>query len=157
MDISQITDYLYVGGQPEAKHADQLKALGVRLVISMRAERRPPPAFHQPPLSAKWFRTYDTFFTPISVGTLVDGVQAALPIIEQGGRVFVHCHHGKHRSVAMAAAILIAKGHTAGEAMRVLRERRAAADPQAWYIRRQIEKFEREWSGRGAKSEKRET
>lgn len=145
MDISQITDYLFVGGQPEAKHAEQLKALGVRLVISMRGESRPPQAFHEPPLSAKWFRTYDTFFTPIAVDTLLEGVRASLPVIERGDCVLVHCHYGKHRSVAMAAAILIAKGYTAAEAMRVLRERRSAADPQAWYIRRQIEKFERAW------------
>ncbi len=155
MDISRITDYLYVGGQPKARHAEQLTALGVRLVISMRGESRPPQAFQQPPLSTVWLRTYDTFFTPISVAVLLDGVRAALPVIERGEGVLVHCRHGKHRSVALAAAILIAQGYPAEEAMRLLRDRRAAADPQAWYIRRQIEKFEREWMSRGARSEER--
>jgi hypothetical protein len=64
MDISQITDYLYVGAQPEAAHADQLRTLGVRLIISMRGERRPPTELEQPPLNVLWLKTFDTFFTP---------------------------------------------------------------------------------------------
>jgi len=145
MDISQITDYLYVGAQPEAAHADDLRALGVRLIISMRGERRPPAAFAQPPLDVLWLKTYDTFFTPIPIHKLMEGVQAALPVIHSGGRVLTHCHRGRHRGVAMAAAILIAMGYSADEAMRLLRDRRAIAHPEAWYIRRQIQKFEKHW------------
>jgi len=145
MDISQITDYLYVGAQPEAAHADDLRALGVRLIISMRGERRPPTAFAQPPLDVLWLKTFDTFFTPIPIHKLMQGVQAALPVIHSGGRVLTHCHRGRHRGVAMAAAILIAMGYSADEAMRLLRDRRAIAHPEAWYIRRQIQKFEKHW------------
>ena len=77
-----------------------------------------------------------------------EGVRAAAPIIAQGRKVLVHCHYGRHRSVAMAAAILIAQGATAREAMAMLSARRASADPHIWYIRRQIEKFERHWRER---------
>jgi len=75
----------------------------------------------------------------------MEGVQAALPVIQSGGRVLTHCHRGRHRGVAMAAAILIAMGYSADEAMRLLRDRRAIAHPEAWYIRRQIQKFEKHW------------
>jgi len=145
MDISQITDYLYVGAEPDAARAEELLALGVRLVISMRGEKRPPAVFGQPPLSLLWLRTYDTIFTPIRVRTLAQGVRAALPVIETGGRVLIHCQRGRHRSAAMAAAVLIARGQSARGAMRLLRERRQLADPYIWYIRRQIEKFEKHW------------
>jgi protein tyrosine phosphatase (PTP) superfamily phosphohydrolase (DUF442 family) len=145
MDISQITDYLYVGAQPKPEHAGRLRELGVRLIISMRGERRPPREFFQPPLGVLWLRTFDTFFTPIPVRKLMEGVRAALPVIHSGGRVLAHCREGRHRGVAMAAAILIAMGHSADDAMRLLRERRARAHPEAWYIRRQIKKFERHW------------
>ncbi|HLE30197.1 MAG TPA: dual specificity protein phosphatase [Anaerolineales bacterium] len=145
MDISQITDYLFVGARPEAQHAGQLGALDVRLIISMCGEQRPPEAFSRPPLSVLWLRTYDTFLTPIPVRKLMEGVRAALPVIEDGGRVLAHCHRGRHRSAAMGAAILIAMGHSAEEAMQLLRDRREAAEPQAWYIRRQIKKFEKHW------------
>lgn len=145
MDISQITDYLYVGAQPEAAHADQLHALDVRLIISMRGEARPPRAFAQPPFQVVWLKTFDTFLTPIPIHKLMEGVRAALPVIQSGGRILAHCHRGRHRGVAMAAAILIAMGYSADEAMRLLRERRAIAHPEAWYIRRQIKKFEEQW------------
>ena len=145
MDISPITDYLYLGAQPQAEQAEQLRQLGVRLIINMRAESRPPAAFAEPPLNVLWLKTYDIFLLPIPVHKLMEGVRAALPVIENGGRVFTHCHKGRHRSVAMAAAILIGKGYSAEAAMGLLRERRALADPQAWHIRRQIKKFEKQW------------
>jgi len=145
MDISPITDYLFVGGQPDSAHADELNRLGVRLIISMRGEVRPPVVFEREPFQVLWLRTFDTLFTPIPIHKLVEGVRAALPVIVRGERVLAHCHYGRHRGVAMGAAILIAKGLTADEAMRLLRERRAVADPKLWYIRRQIQKFEKHW------------
>jgi prolyl-tRNA editing enzyme YbaK/EbsC (Cys-tRNA(Pro) deacylase)/protein tyrosine phosphatase (PTP) superfamily phosphohydrolase (DUF442 family) len=148
MDISQITPDLYVGSQPEPTDVEALNALNIGLIINMRAEARPHAAFHEKPLSTLWLRTYHNFLRPISMRTLEQGVQAALAVLGQGRRVLVHCQRGRHRSVAMAAAILIAQGHTAAQAMRLVREKREPADPQLWYIRRQIEKFERHWRRR---------
>lgn len=145
MDISPITDYLYVGAQPLASDADKLKALGVQLIISMRGSRRPPKALTQPPLNTLWLRSFDTPLTPIPAPRLLKGVQAALPVIEAGGKVLAHCAFGRHRSVVMAAAILIAQGYPAEAAMQLLVERRAFADPKAWYVRPQITRFEQYW------------
>ncbi len=145
MDISRITDYLFVGGQPSAGEAGQLAELGIELVINMRANARPPAAFQRPPLSALWLKTHDFPLLFIPVEALMDGVRAALPVIERGGRVLAHCHHGRHRGPAMGAAILIARGRSAAEAMALIRARRPKADPQAWHIRRQIHKFEAAW------------
>jgi protein-tyrosine phosphatase len=148
MDISPITPYLYVGAQPAAAHAADLCALNIGLIINMRAEFRPHAAFSAAPLKSLWLRTYDVFFLPIPVTTLVEGVRVALSVIEQGQAVLVHCQRGRHRSVALAAAILIAHGHSSAEAMRLLRQQRAVADPGIWYIKSQIVKFEKEWKGR---------
>jgi protein tyrosine phosphatase (PTP) superfamily phosphohydrolase (DUF442 family) len=145
MDISPITEYLWVGAQPKAEEADALRQLGVRLIISMRGEAPPPREFSQPPLTVLWLRTFDYFFTPIPVDKLLQGVRAALPVIQGGGRVLAHCKQGRHRGVALGAAILIAMGHSAEEAMRLLCQRRQPAHPQAWYVRRQILKFEQHW------------
>ena len=145
MDISPITPYLYVGAQPAVEHVPDLCALNIGLVISMRGETRPHMVFNKAPLKSLWLRTYDVFFLPIPVNTLAEGVRQALTVIEQGQAVLVHCQRGRHRSVALAAAILIAHGHSAGEAMRLLRQQRAVADPHIWYIRSQIEAFERQW------------
>lgn len=145
MDISLITPYLYVGAQPKVEHVEELRALDVRLVISMRGETRPLAAFTQPPFNLVWLKTYDFFLTPIAVDKLMEGVQAALPVIQAGGKVLAHCQRGRHRSVAMAAAILIAMGHSAEDAMRLLHERRTMARPQTWYVWRQIKQFEKQW------------
>ena len=145
MDISPITPYLYVGAQPDATHAADLCALNIGLIINMRAEFGPHAAFETAPLKSLWLRTYDIFFLPIPVTTLAEGVRVALGVIGLGQAVLVHCQRGRHRSVALAAAILIAHGHSSVEAMRLLRQQRAVADPHIWYIRSQIEKFEKQW------------
>lgn len=150
MNISQITDYLYVGVRPTPQDVEALIDLNIRLMISMIGSDRPPEVFDRPPLRLLWLQTYDTFFTPIPVKKLMQGVQAAIPIIEAGGRVLVYCVRGRHRSVAMGAAILIARGYSAEDAMDLLRSRRPVADPRAWYIRRQIRKFEQAWLLYGA-------
>jgi protein-tyrosine phosphatase len=74
------------------------------------------------------------------------GVHAALEVIHSGGKVYVHCAHGRHRSVAMGAAILIAQGMDAHEAISLIKEHRSAADPNVFYIRRRILLFARRWN-----------
>ncbi len=145
MDISPITDDIYVGKQPDAAHAAELSGLNIGLIINMRGGHRPYSVYAQPPFTSLWLRTFDFPLTPIRMRTLEQGVRAALAVIARGRRVLVHCHRGRHRSVAMAAAILIAQGYTARDAMRLIRDRRAVADPQIWNSRRHIEKFERYW------------
>jgi len=143
-DISQITDYLYISAWPKGEHAAEIRALGVRLILSMHW-RRPVKTVGHPPVRLLWLPTVDTPLTPMPIFLLRRGVEAALPVVRQGERVLVHCKAGVHRSVAMACCVLIGAGYTAEEAMRLVKERRAVADPDAWYIRRRILKFEQEW------------
>lgn len=145
MDISRITDYLYIGGLPHPEDAEALHALNIRLIISMCGDIGPAKVLTQPPFRLLWLRTFDTPFTPVPIKLLMAGVQAALPIIDEGGCVFTHCARGRHRSVVMGAAVLIAMGYSAHEAMKLIRIHREAADPQIWYIQRRIKKFEKEW------------
>lgn len=149
LDASEITDYLFVGAEPSADHAADIAARNVRLVICMMGEARPPKAFGNSPLEALWLRAYDSFLTPIGMDKLVRGVEAAQKTIGAGGKVLVYCHKGRHRSNVMAAAILIANGYSAREAIDLLRARREVADPEMWYIRWQIHRFERYWKARG--------
>ncbi len=150
MDISKITDYLYIGAEPRAACAEELAARNVRLIISMIGSRRPRQALIEP-VQPLWLPTFDTPLTPIPLRKLMQGVQAALPVIQDGGSVFVHCVAGRHRSVAMGAAILIAMGHSAEEAMQLIRAQRQVADPRAPYIRVQIVRFERHWRAGGVR------
>lgn len=146
MDFSHITDDLFIGTTPSVQDYDRLRGLGVRLVISMRIEHRPKPDPHDPPLSLLWLPTFDSPFFPIPIRKLLRGATAALGTIRDGGRVYAHCAGGRHRGVAMGAAVLIAQGHDPHAAMRLIAERRSFADPFAYYIRPRILKFSREWS-----------
>lgn len=144
MDISAITETLFVGTQPSAEDYANLRDLGITLVINMRGEQA-PPANGQASVESLWLRTYDTVLTPIPVEKLSLGTRAAMEAIARGGKVFAHCYGGRHRSVAMAAAILIAQGYAADAAIDLIAARHAKADPRAWHIQRQIKRFEQHW------------
>lgn len=142
--ISRITDYLYISAFPRGDHVAEIVALGVRLVLSMHW-MRPTKMLGEPPIKLLWLPTFDVPFLPMPIKTLNKGVRAALPVIQDGGAVLVHCKAGVHRSVAQAACVLIGMGYSADDAMQLIKEKRAVADPDAGYIQKRIRKFERQW------------
>ncbi|MCC6298756.1 MAG: dual specificity protein phosphatase family protein [Anaerolineales bacterium] len=146
MNLSQITDDLYIGAMPYLEDYDRLRDLGIRLIINMRFTLAPEPDLHTQPIRALWLRTIDSPFFPISIQKLMQGAHAALETIRDGGKVYAHCAYGRHRGVAMGACILIAQGYDPQAAMRLIKERRPVADPFAFYIRPRILKFARVWN-----------
>jgi len=144
MDISQITPRLFISAWPREGYAPHLRDLGIRLVISMtRVE--PLSEFSEEPLLWVHVPSIDSPFTPIPLRGLKSGVSAAIPVLAAGDGVLCHCREGRHRSVAMACSILIAQGCSADAAMRLVKDKRAAADPTAFWIAPRIRKFERLW------------
>jgi protein-tyrosine phosphatase len=143
-DISRITDYLFISAWPEAEHVDEILALNIRLILSMHWIK-PSKSLNQPPLRMLWLPTIDTPLTPMPIGTLRRGVEAALPVIRNGRAVLSHCKAGVHRSVAMASCVLIGMGYSADDAMHLISEQREVADPHARHIESRIRKFERYW------------
>jgi protein tyrosine phosphatase (PTP) superfamily phosphohydrolase (DUF442 family) len=145
-DISKITNQLYIAAHPKAEDADAIRNMNVRLILNM-IFIRPAEVYQYPPFRMLTLRTFDSIFLPIPMGKLVKGVKAALPVLEGGESVLVYCREGRHRSVAMAAAVLIGQGNSAEEAMQLISSKRSKADPYAWHIRRRIHKFEEVWRG----------
>lgn len=145
MDFSEISPDLLIGTTPNAANYNRLRGLGVRLVINMRMLHPPVNDPHEPPLDFLWLPVPDTMFFRIPVFMLMRGVQTALKTIESGGKVYAHCAGGRHRSVALGASILIAQGYDAESAMKYIKAKRAFADPDIFYIRSQILKFELVW------------
>lgn len=143
VNVSRITENLLVGTTPARADFERLHGMGVRLVINMRLLwGRPPTGI---PLEYLRLRTFDNPLLPIPTQALLRGTHAALQVMQDGGSVFAHCSHGRHRSVAMAAAILIAQGLSPEAAMQLIQERRPQADPGAAHIRGQILEFDRAW------------
>ena len=144
LDISEITNYLYIAAHPDGRHAEQIAAHNIRLVINM-IWFKPAEEYTKPPFRMVTYRTFDSPIFRIPVGTLVKGVEEALTVIEKGEAVMTYCRQGRHRSVAMASCILIANGYSADDAMNLVSARREAADPRARHIEAQIRKFEQVW------------
>ena len=145
MNFSRITDDLFIGTTPQAEDYQRLRDLGVRLVINMRWEHRLRPDTQAQPLSLLWLRTIDSPFFPIPIRFLQRGALAAIENIRVGGKVYAHCAGGRHRGVAMGAAVLIAQGHSPQEAMEMIKARRPFADPDVFYIRNRILRFAHIW------------
>jgi hypothetical protein len=148
MDISQIAEHLFIASRVRGDDLEAILQLEPALIISMIAQRRPPKALTSAGLEVLWLRTFDFLLIPIPLKTLRRGVEAALAVIHEGGRVVVFCEAGRHRSVAMASCILIGLGYSADEAMQLISSKRKVADPYAWHIQRQIRRFEALWRSR---------
>jgi hypothetical protein len=146
MEFSTISDELFIGTTPRQVDYDTLRRMGVRLVINMRFDRPPAPDSGQPPLDLLWLPTFDTPLLPIPIRALKRGAEAALATIKEGGRIYVHCLMGRHRGVAMGAAVLVAQGASPAQAMELIKSRRPLADPDAAYIRWRIHLFARRWA-----------
>jgi hypothetical protein len=145
MEYSFITPDLFIGNMPASRDYDHLRELGVQLVINMRFVLGPREDLHPTPIPRLWLRTIDSPLFPIPLSALQRGVVAALETIQNGGKVYAHCAHGRHRGVTMGAAILIAQGYAAEAAMKLIKEKRPKADPFAFYIRPRILKFAKLW------------
>jgi len=147
MNVSAITEQLYIAARPRAAHMAHVRELRIDLVISM-IWFRPTRELTRPPFKLLRLPTIDSPATPLPLWILRRGVEAAIPVLDAGGRVLVYCRAGRHRSVAMACCILIAEGRTADEAMDLVTEQRPVADPHIFYIERRIRAFERDWLAR---------
>jgi len=147
LDISEITSYLLISSFPRAENAEQIRCMGVKLILSMYL-RRPDKTLGLPPVTLLWMPVIDSPIAPIPISVLRRGVQAALPVIDEGGKVLAHCRFGIHRSAAMACCILIAKGYSSQEAMDLVKRQRALARPEDAHIQAQIKKFEADWNRR---------
>ena len=144
MDVTPVTDYLYISAWPRGDFAEAIAEMNVRLILSMHWIK-PSRKLGEPPLRLLWLPTFDNFLMPMPTQSLMRGVEAALPVITDGQRVLVHCRAGVHRSVAMACCVLIGKGYPADEAMRLVKEKRPVADPYARHIQPRIYLFEQQW------------
>ena len=145
MDISPIADRLYIAARPQSKDAQELAGLGVRLILNMTPQRA-PSGLRSAPLRTLWLPWLDTPLLPLPTGLLQRGTAAAHRALQAGEAVVAYCREGRHRSVAMACAILIVQGMTAEVAMERVKRARPAADPHVPHVAAAIRHFEANWS-----------
>ena len=145
LDISPIDRQLFIAARPQSGDAPEVIARGVRLVLNM-IPTPTPSGLRSAPLQAVWLPWLDTARLPLPIWLLRRGTQAAVEALQRGEGVLTYCREGRHRSVAMACAILVAHGMTAEQAMARVKEARPVADPEAAHVAAVVRKFEAFWN-----------
>lgn len=107
---------LISGGLPESEQAFQeLKQLGVKTIISVDGVK---PDVHMAQRYGMRYVHIPHGYDGISESTLGKLTKA---VSELPGPIYIHCHHGKHRSPTAAAAVCIALGSMEpDQALRIL-------------------------------------
>lgn len=135
-----------MGGAFRKRQIKQLKQRGVTAVVDCRTEATDDGSalaaadiafLHVPTLDRHAF----------SYAQMEEGVSWVLSQLEHGGHAFVHCEHGVGRGPLMACAVLVAQGHSAPEALRMVRARRWQALPNDRQLAALLD-FERAWRRR---------
>ena len=115
-NLIQVTGQMYVGAEPKTEVAfQQLAELGVRVIISVDGARP----------NLELAKKHGMRYVHIPIGYDRFSPEATKSFTraanELGDTVYVHCHHGKHRAPAGAAAICVAQGQMDGQqALKVL-------------------------------------
>jgi protein-tyrosine phosphatase len=123
MNVSQVNEWLWVGGSVSRSQYAALAALGITAVIDLRAERCDDAAALAA-LGLELLHLPVTDRYPPSVEQLVKGVEWAVPRLKAGGRLYAHCEHGVGRGPLMGLAVMVAQGAAVTEAYRALRQAR---------------------------------
>ncbi|NOJ80778.1 protein-tyrosine phosphatase family protein [Myxococcus xanthus] len=123
LNVSQVNDWLYVGGAVPRSRYTELKTRGITAVIDVRGERC-DDAEALKALGIELLNLPVTDRYPPSVEQLMRGVEWALPRLEQGGTLYTHCEHGVGRGPLVGLAVMVARGWEAPAAYRELRQAR---------------------------------
>lgn len=132
-NISWITDQLATGG--DLSYNDNVAAIqwkelldyGLALVIDTRQEAEDSLLWANSEVEYLHLPTNDAYGHTIPPEHFDAAVAAALPVLEAGGKVFVHCHMGVNRGPSTAFAVMLAQGIPAPKAFDMIR----TARPQA--------------------------
>lgn len=141
--FSQVRPNLYVGPQFGASGMRFLQSQGIDACVNMRIERDDaayglalPRYLHLPTIDDD---------AP-SVEHLDRGVEFIREVITDGGKVYIHCGAGVGRAPSMAAAYLIAEGHSLEEALAEIRAVRPFITITAPQMR-QLQAYEARYRG----------
>jgi len=121
LNITQIDELLFVGGQFRPRQWPALHALGICAVLSLQAEY--DDQFHGSP-PARTLRLEVLDFHPPTVEQLHQAVAFIESARAERLPVMVHCHAGIGRAALTASAYLVAQGLDHAAAFQIIRRAR---------------------------------
>ena len=143
LNYSQVTPQLAVGGAFKTSQIKLLKARGVAAVVDCRQEALDDhAALAAAGLDFLHVPTPDRY--GFSFEQLHEGVEW---VLTRQGTTFLHCEHDVGRGPLMTCAVLVAQGHSAPEALRMVRTARWQAMPNDRQLAAMLA-FEQEWRSR---------
>jgi predicted protein tyrosine phosphatase len=119
LQFCQVTPHLYVGSQFNRFGKRMLEQQGIQACVNMRIEKD-DAALGLALLKYLHLPTVDD--EAPSTEHLQKGIDFIREIVQSGGKVYIHCGAGVGRAPTMAAAYLIAEGHTLDESLALIRK-----------------------------------
>ena len=118
---SQVTPQIYIGAQFYQRGKQKLELLGVNSSVNMRSEFN--DAAHDLALEYYCYLPTEDSQAP-TIRQLETGVKFIHQVVQQGGKVYIHCRSGVGRAPTMGAAYFISQGHNLTEALTLIQKPR---------------------------------
>lgn len=142
---SWITPNILLGGQPARRLWKILDTIGVDGVINMRAEYDYLDEMGGTGGRFEYLYLPTVDNTAPTIEHLQQGVEFANRILDNGGKLYIHCWEGLGRGPTMVAAHLVSKGLTPDEAWAYIRQVRPFIRPVPAQ-RERLEEFAKQYA-----------
>jgi hypothetical protein len=119
--FSRITPEIYVGSQHSGRGKRKLKQIGINGLVNMRSGF--DDARHGLALE-HYCHLPTTEFDAPSLEHLRQGVAFISQIVDEGGKVYIHCREGVSRAPTLAAAYFVSKGMSLADAVALIKQSR---------------------------------
>ena len=124
LTAGRVTDHLLLGGELGPRDWPALRDAGITAVVNLQQEQQDSFAHDEKIDAYLWLPAPDG--RAMTLKQLAQGVTFLRAAIGSGQRVFVHCKAGQGRAPLLCACYLIAEGHSALEASRIVSQSRPA-------------------------------
>jgi protein tyrosine phosphatase (PTP) superfamily phosphohydrolase (DUF442 family) len=136
LNVSQIDDLLFVGGEFTSAQWPDLNALGIRAVLSLQAERE--DQFDGAPPDRRLRLPVEDFHPP-TIAQLREAIAFIDSCRADGLPVLIHCHAGVGRASLTASAYLMTRGLSSSDAFETIRRARPIVTLNGLQLERLIE------------------
>ena len=145
MDMTWITDRIALGGGIwNADNMAEVARRGITHIVDMQVEFDDTPLAAPHDIAVLWNRTDDDF-QPKPPELFQRAVEFAVPALDDGGKVYVHCAAGVHRAPMVTLCLLRVLGYSLEDAITLIESRRPVVDFADVYVR-SVENFVKQYA-----------